>query len=63
MKDMQLDLAVQRVQESKTDYCLEYFCEILRTRYGWKNKLTGEVVWDKEEVIELITDEKKASEK
>ena len=59
MKDMQLDLAVQRVQESQKGYSPLYFCKVIRTRFGWKNKSTGNVVWDKEEAIELITDEKK----
>jgi Zn-finger protein len=63
MNDMQLDLNVQRIQESKKGYSPLYFCEVIHTRFGWKNKSTGDVVWDKEEAIELITDEKKASEK
>ena len=63
MKDMQLDLAVYRVQESKRGYSPNYFSEVIHTRFGWKNKSTGDVVWDREEAIELITDLKKASEK
>ena len=63
MNDMQLDLNVYRVQESQRGYSPNYFCEVIRTRFGWKNKSTGDIAWDKEEVIELITDEKKASEK
>jgi Zn-finger protein len=59
MNDMQLDLDVYRVQESQRGYSPLYFCEVIKTRFGWKNKSTGEVVWDKWEAIELITDEKK----
>jgi len=59
MKDIQLDLAVQRVQESQHGYSPLYFCEVIRTRFGWKNKSTGKIVWDEWEAIELITDIKK----
>jgi hypothetical protein len=52
-----------RVLITQRSYSIMHFCEVLHTRFGWKNKSTGKVVWDKEEAIELITDEKKANKK
>ena len=56
MNDMQLDLEVQRVQESRIVYSPEYFGIVIKTRYGWKSKKTGEITWEKREKTELIGD-------
>ena len=47
MNDMQIDLEVVAVQESRIDWHPSCVYPAIYTKHGWKNPKTGDVKWEK----------------
>jgi len=46
LKDMQTDLEVVAVQETRFDWHPSCIYPAIYTKHGWKNPKTGEVKWE-----------------
>ena len=47
LREMQSDMDVVQVQQSRIDWHPDFVYSAIYTQYGWKNVKTGEVTWEK----------------
>ena len=59
MNDMQIDLEVVAVQESRIDWHPSCVYPAIYTKHGWKNPKTGDVKWEKVTIEPLGKAQKK----